>query len=109
MYSRARGRKAIPDPQLELCCKLALGMLENNFDDECVNINYPIFHKKRSRGPSSPGHELVSCPTHTEMWNTGDNGWTKTMPRYVKIKCVTWKTKIRTYCNCNKKVTTFKK
>ena len=53
-------------------------MLENNLEDEGVIINYPIRHKKRSRGPGSPGHELVSFPTHTGMWNTGDNAWTKT-------------------------------
>ena len=48
VYSRARGRKAIPEPQLEFCRKLSLGMLENNLDDEGVSINYPIRHKKRS-------------------------------------------------------------
>ena len=46
-------------------------MLENNLGDEGVSIKYPIRHKKMSRGPGSPGHELVSCPTHTRMWNTG--------------------------------------
>ena len=71
VYSRARGRKAIPQPQLEFCRKLALGMLENNLDDEGVSINYPICHKKQSIVPGSPGHELVSHPTHTVMWNTG--------------------------------------
>ena len=104
VYSGARGRKAIPEPQLEFCRKLALGMLENNLDDEGVSINYHICHKKRSRGPVSPGHELVSRPTHTGMWNTGDNGWTKTKTEYVKIKFATCKTKIRTYCNCNNDV-----
>ena len=104
VYSRARGRKAIPEPQLEFRRKLALGMLENNLDDEGVRINYSISHKKRSRGTGRPGNELVSRPTHTGMWNTGDNGWTKTKTEYVKIKCATYKTKIRTCCNCNKKV-----
>ena len=79
-------------------------MMENNLDDEGVSINYPICHEKRSRGSGSPGNELVSRPTHTGMWNTGDNAWTKTKTEYVKIKCATCKTKIRTYCNCNKKV-----
>ena len=79
-------------------------MSEKNLDDEGVSINYPILHKKRSRGTGIPGHELVSRPTHTGMWNTGDNVWTKTKTEYVKIKCATCKTKIRTYCNCNKKV-----
>ena len=40
--SRERGRKAIPDPQLEFSRKLALGMLENNLNDKGVSINYPI-------------------------------------------------------------------
>ena len=97
VYSRARGKKAIPEPQIEFCRKLALGMLENNSDYEGVSINYPICHEKRSRGPGSPGHDLVSRPTHTGMWDTGDNGWTKTKTEYVKIKCATCKTKIRTY------------
>ena len=79
-------------------------MLENNSDYEGVSINYPICHKKRPRGPGSPGHDFVSRPTHTGTWNTGDNGWTKTKTEYVKIKCATCKTKIRTYCNYNKKV-----
>ena len=104
VYSRPRGRKAIPEPQLEFCKKLALGMLENNLDDEGVSIIYPSHHKKRSIGPGRPGHELVSCPTHAGMWNTGDNRWTKIKIEYVEIKCVTCKTKTRTYCRCNKKV-----
>ena len=74
VYSRARGMKAIPEPQLEFIRKLVLGMLENNCYDEGVSINYPIRHKKRYRGLVSPGHELVSRPTYTRMWNTGDNG-----------------------------------
>ena len=73
VYSRARGRKAIPDPQLEFSRKLALGVLENNLDDEVVSINSPVCRKKRYRGPGSPGHEIVSRPTHTGKWNTGDN------------------------------------
>ena len=79
-------------------------MLENNLDDEGVSIEYPILRKKRSIVPGIPGHELVSRPTHTGMWNTGDNGWTKMKTEHVKIKCATCKTNIRTYCNCNKKV-----
>ena len=70
--SRARGRKVIHEPQLEFRRKLALGRLENNLGDEGMSINYPIIHKKRSRGPGNLGHELVSRPTHTGMWNTGD-------------------------------------
>ena len=66
VYSRARGRKAIPEPQLEFRRKLVLGMLKN-LDDEGVSIKSTIFRKKRSRGPVSPGHELVSRPTHTGM------------------------------------------
>ena len=84
-------------------------MLETNLDGEGVSINYTISRKKRSRGPGSPGHELVSCPTHTGMWNTGDIGCTKTKTEYVKIKCAICKTNIRTYCNCNKKVPMCKK
>ena len=61
-------------------------MLENNLDDEGVSINSPICRKERSRGPGSSGHELVSRPTHTGMWNTGENGWTKTRTEYVKSK-----------------------
>ena len=99
LYSSDNGRKAIPEPQLEFRRKLALGMLENNLDDEGVIINYLIRHKKRSRGPGSPIHELVSRPTHTSMWNRGDNAWTKRKTEYVKIKCATRKMKIRTYCN----------
>ena len=79
-------------------------MLENNLDDEGVSINYPICHKKRSRGPGSRGHELVSRPTHTGISNAGDNEWTKTKTEYVKIKCATCKTSIRAYFNCNNKV-----
>ena len=55
-----------------------MGMLEKKLDYEGVSIKYPIRHNKRSRGPGSPGNELVSRPTHTRMWNTGDNAWTKT-------------------------------
>ena len=99
VYSRDLGRQAIPEPQLKFCRKLALGMLEKNLNDEGVGINYPIFHKKRFRGPGIPGHELVSRPTHTRMWNAGDNGWTKTKTEYVKIKFATCKTKIRTCFN----------
>ena len=73
VYSRACGRKAIPEPRLEFFRALALGMLENNLYDEGVIINSPIFRNKRSRGPASPGNELVSRSTHTGMWNTGDN------------------------------------
>ena len=79
-------------------------MLKKNKDDEGVSIGSPIFRKKRSRRPGSPGHDLVSCPTHTGMLNTGDNGWTKTKTEYVKIKCATCKKNIRTYFNYNKKV-----
>ena len=81
-----------------------MGMLEKNLDDESVSINSPIHRKNWSRGPASPGHDLVSCPTHTGMWNTGVNGWTKTKTKYVKIKCASCKMNIRTYCKCNKKV-----
>ena len=84
-------------------------MLENNLDDEGVSINSPILRKKQFRGPGSPEHDLVSRPTHTGMWNTGDNGWTKTKTEYAKIKCATFKTKMRTYCNFNKKVPMFTK
>ena len=101
VYSRARGRKAIPKTQLEFRRKLALVMLENNLDDEVVSIKYLIHNKKRYRGSGILRRELVSRPTHTGMWNTGNNGWTKTNKEYVKIKCATFKTKIRTYCNCN--------
>ena len=69
-----------------------------------MSTNSPICCKNQSRGPGIPGHELVSRPTHTEMWNTGDNAWTKTKTEYVKIKCDTCKKKTRTYCNYNKKV-----
>ena len=109
VYSRARGSKAIPEPQLEFCRKLTLGMLENNLDNEGVSINYPICHKKRSRETGSPGHELVSRPTHTGLWNVGNNVWNKPKTEYVKIKCATCKTKIRTYYNYNKKVPMCKK
>ena len=78
-------------------------MLENNLDDEGVSIKYPISHKKRYLGPGIPGHQLVSCPTHTEICNTGDNEWTKTKTEYVKTNCDKCKTNIRTYFNCNKK------
>ena len=91
-------------PQLEFHKKLAPVMLENNLDDEGVSIHYTISNKKMSRGHGSLGHELASHPTHTGMWNTGDNVWTETKTEYVKIKCATCKTKIRNYCNCNKKV-----
>ena len=74
VYSRARGRNTIPEPQLEFRRKLPLGMLKNNVYDEGVSIKSPFFRKKRSRGPSIPEHELVGRPTHTVMWNTGDNG-----------------------------------
>ena len=60
-----------------------------------MSINSPILRKKRSRGSVSPRHELVIRPTHTRMWNTGDNGWTKTKTEYVKIKCATFKMKIK--------------
>ena len=79
-------------------------MLENNWDNEGVIINYPICRKKRSRGPGSLVHDLVSHTTHTGMWNMGGSGWTKMKTEYVKINCATRKTNIRTYCNCNKKV-----
>ena len=102
VYSRSHGRKAVPDPQLEFCRKLALGMFKNNLDDEGVIINSLICRKKRSRGTGSSGHDLVSRPTHTEMWNTGDNEETKKKTEYVKIKCDTCKTNIKTYCNFNK-------
>ena len=39
--------------------------LKKNLDNEGVSINYPIFRKKRYRGPGRPGHELVSRPSHT--------------------------------------------
>ena len=65
VYSRARGRKAIPEPQIEFHRKLAQVILENNLDDEGVSINSPICRKKQYTGPGSPGHELVSNPTHT--------------------------------------------
>ena len=68
-------------------------MLKNKLDDEGVSINYPIHHKKRSRGPVSPWHKLVSRSTHTGMWNMGDNVWSITKTEYVKIKCVNCKTK----------------
>ena len=84
-------------------------MLEKRFYDEVMSINYPICHKKRSIGPDSSGNDLVSRPTHTGMWNTGDNAWTKKKAEYVKIKCVTYKTKIRTYYNCNQKVPMYTK
>ena len=67
IYSRDRGRKTIPGPQLEFCRKLVLGMLENNLDDEGVSTNYPICHKKRSIGPGSTGHELVSHGLHDNL------------------------------------------
>ena len=97
VYYRARGRKVIPAPQLEFCRKLALGVLENNLNDEDVSINSLFCRKKRSRGHGSPGNELVSRPTYTGIWNTGDNGWTKMKADYVKIMCTTCKTNIRTY------------
>ena len=104
VYSRAHGRKAILDPQLEFRSKSAMGNMENNLDDEGVSINYPFRLKKRSRGPGKPGHELVSRPNNTGIWNTGDNGWTKTKTEYVKTKCTACKMNIRTNCNCNRKV-----
>ena len=58
VYSRARGRKAIPEPQLEFRTKFALGTFENNLDDEGVSINYPICHTKWSRGLVSRGMSL---------------------------------------------------
>ena len=64
-------------------------MLENNLDDEGMSVNSTIRSKEWSIGPGILGNEFVSCPTHTGMWNTGDNGWTKTKTEYVKIKCAT--------------------
>ena len=69
--------EAIPEPQLEFRMKLALGMLENNLDYEGMSTKSPILSKKWYIGPGIPGNDIVSCPTHTGMWNTGDNGWTK--------------------------------
>ena len=80
----------MPEPQLEFCRKLALGMLENILDDDGVSINFPICHDMGSKGLGSPGYELVIGPTHTRMWNTVDNGSIKTNTEYVKIKCATY-------------------
>ena len=67
VYSRACGRKTIPEPQLEVCRTLSLRILENNLYDKGVSINSPICHKKRSIGPGSSGHELVIRHTHNGM------------------------------------------
>ena len=64
-------------------------MLGNNLDNEGVSTKSPICRNKRSRGPDSPEHELVSRPNRTGMWNTRNIGWTKTKTEYVKIKCAT--------------------
>ena len=53
-------------------------MLENNLDDEGVSTNSPIFRKKWSIGTGSRWHDIMSLPTDTVMWNTGDSGRTKT-------------------------------
>ena len=64
VYSRTRGRKAIPDHQLEFRRRLVLGMLKKNLDNEGVSINSPIFCKKRYRGPGSRWTSLwVVLPT----------------------------------------------
>ena len=57
VYSRPRGRKVIPEPQLEFRRKLALGMLENNLDYEGMSTKSPILSKKWSIGPGIPGND----------------------------------------------------
>ena len=58
VYSRARGSKAIPEPQLEFYRKLALGMLENNLDDDSVSINYPFVIRSDLEGLVAQGMSL---------------------------------------------------
>ena len=101
---RARATKENGTPQLEFRRALAMKMLNNKIMDDGMLNGLPMRKKRRSRASDLVEHELCTRPPNTGIWKTATNAWSKIGTRYAKTKCHGCKTKIRTYCKCNKKI-----
>jgi len=104
VMSRARARKDTPTPQLEFRRSLALKMMTNKLRNDGTTVSTPTRRKRGTRGQVDLGHELLTRPNFTGGWKTETNTWSKISTQYAKIKCAGCKSRIRTYCKCNKKV-----
>jgi len=101
---RVRATKENATPQLEFQRTLAMKMLNNKIMDDGMLNGLPMRKKRRSRASDLVEHELCTRPPNTGIWKTATNAWSKIGTRYAKTKCHGCKTKIRTYCKCNKKI-----
>lgn len=104
VHCRARARKDSATPQLEFRRNLAKLMLFNRIGDDGTRRASPIRPRKRVRDDRVTEHGLVSRPKYTGMWDNSINNWRRIDTEYCKTKCNTCKTKVRTYCKCNKKI-----
>ena len=103
-YVPGRATKENATPQLEFRRALAMKMLNNKIMDDGMLNGLPMRKKRRSRASDLVEHELCTRPPNTGIWKTATNAWSKIGARYAKTKCHGCKTKIRTYCKCNKKI-----
>ena len=104
VHSLARAKKSLPTPQIDFRRRLAKCMLYNRIGDDGVRRGSPLRVKKRSRASLVVEHGLVSRPPYTGNWSNSLNTWTRISTIYAKTKCATCKNRVRTYCQCNKRV-----
>jgi hypothetical protein len=100
----ARPTKEATSPQLQFRQKLAQQMLMNRINDDGVRRQSPLRVRKRGRDDRVLDHGLVARPNFTGGWSNSLKTWTSVNTMYAKTKCATCKTKVRTYCKCDKKV-----
>ena len=79
-------------------------MLTNTIDMEGMHLEGITRRSKCDAGSLNGRHCLLMRPNFTRNWLTKTNLWSNITTKYAKVKCVGCKTRIRTYCKCNRKV-----
>lgn len=102
--SRSRARKKPAEPQLVFRRQLAKAMLQNKIDSHGNLQCSPIRPRKRARMSDVVQHKLLTKPTYTGIWDNSKNDWKEVNTEYLKGRCSTCSSEVRTYCSCNKKV-----
>eukprot|EP00957_Ditylum_brightwellii_P110582 8434483-Ditylum_brightwellii.AAC.1 len=78
-------------------------MLTNTIDMKWMHFEGINRCSKRGAGSLDGGHCLLIRPNFTGNWLTKTNSWSNITTKYAKLKCAGCKTRIRTYCKCNRK------
>ena len=103
--SQARAKKESAQSQLDFRRKLACQMLENKIDDMGFVLGIPTSPIRLTLRRRPPKHELKTRDLGRGAWDPATRDFSYTEQEYQKTKCGTCKSRVRTYCRCNKSVT----